>query len=264
METPQSFQPLDRRKVYEQVAEQLLAQIGARHLVSGDPLPSERELTESFGVGRSSIREALRMLESQGVITSANGGTFVVAEAANPLNSSLQLVFALHGDTSVHDLFELRRIIDCEAAAIAAERHTPEHVAALDAATDEMAAALAAERRTDEQLAALDEAIDEMEQTLEANGRDQRFVDADLRFHLTIAEATGNRLLVYSMQAARDVVRRALEQVVNVPRSPESAIVEHRAVREAIAASNPDWARNAMREHLERVERDAEKGVSNG
>jgi DNA-binding FadR family transcriptional regulator len=237
---PQPFQPLDRRKVYEQVAEQLLGQIGARHLVSGDPLPSERELTETFQVGRSSIREALRMLESQGVITSANGGTFVVAEAANPLNSSLQLVFALHGDTGVHDLFELRRIIDCEAAA------------------------LAATRRTDEQLAAMDAAIDEMEATLAANGRDERFVNADLRFHLTIAEATGNRLIVYSMQAARDVVRRALEQVVNVPRSPESAIVEHRAVREAIAARNADWARNAMREHLERVERDADRGVSNG
>jgi GntR family transcriptional repressor for pyruvate dehydrogenase complex len=240
METPQTFQPLDRRKVYEQVAEQLLGQIGARHLVCGDPLPSERELTETFQVGRSSIREALRMLESQGVITSANGGTFVVADAANPLNSSLQLVFALDGGTGVHDLFELRRIIDCEAAA------------------------LAAGRRTDEQLAAMGEATDEMEQTLAANGRDERFVNADLRFHLTIAEATGNRLIVYSMQAARDVVRRALEQVVHVPRSPESAIVEHRAVREAIAARNSDWARNAMREHLERVERDAEKGVSNG
>jgi DNA-binding FadR family transcriptional regulator len=66
------------------------------------------------------------------------------------------------------------------------------------------------------------------------------------------------------MQAARDVVRTALETVVHVPRSPESAIVEHRAVREAVGARNGDWARNAMREHLERVERDAEKGVANG
>jgi DNA-binding FadR family transcriptional regulator len=66
------------------------------------------------------------------------------------------------------------------------------------------------------------------------------------------------------MQAARDVVRQALEKVVNVPRSPESAIVEHRAVLEAVTARNPDWARNAMRDHLQRVERDAEKGVLNG
>jgi GntR family transcriptional repressor for pyruvate dehydrogenase complex len=240
METPQTFQPLDRRKVYEQVAQQLLGQIGARHLKPGDALPPERELTESFGVGRSSIREALRMLESQGVITAANGGAFVVANAANPLNSSLQLVFALDGETGIHDLFELRRIIDCEAAA------------------------LAALRRSDGQVAQLAAEIAEMETALAANGRDARFVNADLRFHLTIAESTGNRLIVYSMQAARDVVRGALEAVVHVPRSPESAIVEHRAIHEAIANRNPEWARNSMREHLERVERDAAKGVLNG
>ena len=236
METPQSFQPLDRRKVYEQVAQQLLGQIGSRRLRPGDALPPERELTESFGVGRSSIREALRMLESQGVIT-ADGGAFVVAGASNPLNSSLQLVFALDAETGIHDLFELRRIIDCEAAA------------------------LAAQRRGDEHLGLLARAIVEMEESLAANGRDERFVNADLRFHLTIAEATGNRLIVYATEAARDVVRTALEAVVHVPHSPERAIVEHRVVHEAIAAGNQDWARNAMREHLERVERDAETGA---
>ena len=237
MEHSKNFQPLDRRKVYEQVAEQLLAQIGARHLRPGDPLPSERQLTESFGVGRSSIREALRMLESQGVITSVNGGTFAVAHASNPLNSSLQLVFTLDDQTGVHDLFELRRVIDCEAAAIAAVR------------------------RTDEHLAQMALAMDEMVRALPAHG--EAFVLADLRFHLAIAEATGNRLILYAMQAARDVVRRALLSVVTVPQSPESAIVEHRGVYEAIRSGNPDWARNAMREHLERVERDAE-GVVNG
>jgi GntR family transcriptional repressor for pyruvate dehydrogenase complex len=239
METPQTYQPLDRRKVYEQVAEQLLGQIGGRHLVPGDPLPSERELTESFGVGRSSIREALRMLESQGVITSAPGGAFVVADAARPLNSSLQLVFTLDGEAGVHDLFELRRIIDCEAAC------------------------LAAERRDDADLVAMDAALEAMEQAL-TDGSEDAFIAADFRFHLAIAEATGNRLILYSMQAARDVIRTALEAVVHVPRSPESAVVEHRAIREAVGARNGDWARNAMREHLERVERDAEKGVRNG
>ena len=233
----QNFQPLDRRKVYEQVAEQLLAQIGGRRLRPGDALPSERELTESFGVGRSSIREALRMLESQGVITSVNGGTFVVAHASNPLNSSLQLVFALDSETGVHDLFELRRVIDCEAAALAAVRRSDEHLAQMALAMDEMARALPA--------------------------HGEAFVLADLRFHLAIAEATGNRLILYAMQAARDVVRRALLSVVTVPQSPESAVVEHRGVYEAIRSGNPDWARNAMREHLERVERDAE-GVVHG
>jgi GntR family transcriptional repressor for pyruvate dehydrogenase complex len=232
--------PIAKRKTYELVAERLVELIGDRSLQSGDQLPTERELTETFGVGRSSIREALRMLESQGVIRPGNGTAFAVAEASNPLESSLQLVFALDDRTGIHDLYELRRIIDCEAAALAAERRTPEHLVEMEEAIEAMSAALA------------------------SDNRDALFVQADIRFHMAIAEATRNRLILYSMQAAREILRRALLTIVQVPRSPESAVHEHRAVWEAIQVGNPDWARNAMREHLERVERDAEKGVANG
>src|SRR6266550_2159551 len=133
-----SYQPLERRKIYEQIAEQLLEQIRSGRLRPGDALPPERELTESFGVGRSSIREALRMLESQGVIAAVNGGAFLVAGAANPLNSSLRLLFTLDDRAGLHHLFELRRILDSEAAALAAERHGEEHLAEMDAAIDAM------------------------------------------------------------------------------------------------------------------------------
>jgi GntR family transcriptional regulator, transcriptional repressor for pyruvate dehydrogenase complex len=234
-----NYQPVERRKVYEQIAEQLLAQIGGGRLKPGDPLPSERELTESFGVGRSSIREALRMLESQGVISS-NGGSFAVADVANPLNSSLRLLFALDERAGMHDLFELRRILDSEAAALAAERRRDDHLEEMDAA-----------------IAAMDSALSD-------SGRGDRFIDADLRFHLAVAEATGNRLLLYSMQAVRDVVRRALMTVFLIPRSPERAVVEHRAIRAAIAAGDAGLARREMLAHLARVEADVQRGVRNG
>jgi GntR family transcriptional repressor for pyruvate dehydrogenase complex len=234
-----SYQPLERRKVYAQIAEQLLAQIGSGRLRPGDPLPPERELTQSFGVGRSSIREALRMLESQGVI-SANGGSFMVADVANPLNSSIRLLFALDERTGIHDLFELRRILDCEAAALAAQRHLAEHVREMD------------------------DAIADMDVSLGADGGSDRFIDADLRFHLAVAEATGNRLLVHSMQAVRDVVRRALMTVFVIPRSPERAVVEHRGIRAAIVAGDAPRARQEMFDHLLRVETDVEKGVAGG
>jgi GntR family transcriptional repressor for pyruvate dehydrogenase complex len=235
-----SYQPVERRKVYEQIAEQLLAQIGSGHLKPGDPLPPERELTEGFGVGRSSIREALRMLESQGVITAENGGAFVVAGAANPLNSSLRLVFTLDERAGTHDLFELRRILECEAAALAAERRANEHL-------EEMDAAMAA-----------------MDADLEAGGRGDAFIEGDLRFHLAIAEATGNRLVLHSLQAVRDVVRRGLLTAIQIPTSAESAVVEHRRIREAIAAGDPERAREEMRAHLGRVESDVEKGAAHG
>jgi GntR family transcriptional repressor for pyruvate dehydrogenase complex len=237
---PMSYQPLERRKVYEQIAEQLLGQIGARRLKPGDSLPPERELTESFGVGRSSIREALRMLESQGVITSVSGGAFIVSDPATPLNSSLRLVFSLDERAGLDHLFELRRILECEAAALAAERRSEAHLEEMDAAVAEMDASLG---------------------DLHAA---ERYIDADLRFHLAVAEATGNRLVLHSMQAVRDVVRRALLTIVMIPGSPESAVVEHRAIRAAIAAGDPGSAREEMRAHLARVQADVEKGAGNG
>jgi GntR family transcriptional regulator, transcriptional repressor for pyruvate dehydrogenase complex len=239
VETPASYQPVARRKVYEQVAEQLLGQIGARRLKPGDVLPPERELTESFGVGRSSIREALRMLESQGVISAVSGGSFVVSDAASPLNSSLRLMVTLDDRSGIHHLFELRRILEVEAAALAAARHNAAHLEEMDAAIEEMAASL-----------------------IDHGG--SRFIDADLRFHLAVAEATGNRLVLHSMQAVRDVVRRALMTVFVIPHSPESAVVEHRAIRAAIASGDPARARQEMTDHLVRVEADVEKGVSSG
>ena len=235
-----SYQPLDRRKVYVQIAEQLLGQIGSRRLKPGDVLPPERELTQTFSVGRSSIREALRMLESQGVIAPANGGAFVVADAPNPLESSLRLLFALDEDAGMHDLFELRQILECEAAALAAERHGEEHLREMAEATAEMAASLAA-----------------------TDGAD-RFIDADLRFHLALADATGNRLVTHSMHAVRDVLRRALSTVYHVPQSPESAVVEHNAIRAAVAAGDAAKARDEMRFHLRRVESDVQKGALHG
>jgi GntR family transcriptional regulator, transcriptional repressor for pyruvate dehydrogenase complex len=240
MRSATSYQPVERRKVYAQIAEQLIGQIGSRRLKPGDVLPPERELTQTFQVGRSSIREALRMLESQGVIAPANGGAFVVAGAANPLESSLRLLFALDEGAGMHDLFELRRILECEAAALAAERHDEDDLAEMDAAIAEMAGSLT------------------------PSGDADRFIEADLRFHLGVAAATGNRLVVHTMQAVRDVLRRALTTVYHLPQSPESAVVEHRALRGAIAAGDAERAREEMRLHLARVESDVQKGVLHG
>lgn len=231
--------PIARRKTYELVAEQLVSLIGARSLQPGDQVPTERELTASFRVGRSSVREALRMLESQGVIRSLNGGAFVVADAAYPLNSSLRLLLTLDESTRLHDVIELRSILECEAVALAAERHGPEH------------------------LERMDEAIEEMAKGLEEPEGDA-FIDADLRFHLAVAEATGNRVLLHSMHAVRDVIRRMLMTVFNLPGSAARAVEEHRSIRAAIADSDPARAREEMRAHLARVEVDVKKGGGGG
>src|SRR5689334_11256404 len=137
--THPAFAPVARRRTYELVAERLLDMIAAEGLAPGTALPTERELAAAFPVGRSSVREALRMLESQGVIAAASGSSFVVADAARPLRRSLHVVVSLRKAPPLQELFELRRIVECEAAALAAERHGASHLERMDAAMQEMA-----------------------------------------------------------------------------------------------------------------------------
>lgn len=229
-ETTQPYQPVTRRKVYQLIAEQLTAQIGSRALQPGDVLPPERELTQLYRAGRSSVREALRMLESRGLIRPVGNGSFAVADFRSPLNHSFRLLLSLD-EATMRDIYEVRRVLECEAAA------------------------LAAVRRGDADLARMTAAIEDMEAGLTAPNGD-RYIDADLRFHLAIAEATGNRLLLHNMHALRDVIRRALTSIFQIPSSARSSLDKHRSIREAIAAQDPDRARSEMRTHLERVERD--------
>jgi GntR family transcriptional regulator, transcriptional repressor for pyruvate dehydrogenase complex len=234
-----SFQPIERQKIYELIADQLLRRISERQLHPGDPLPTERELTQAFRAGRSSVREALRMLESKGVIENRGNGTFVVAGYANPLNTSVQLLLSLDQATML-DVYELRRILECEAAGLAAQRHTDSHLGLMDAAIDEMAAALAS---------------DDLD-------RGSRYIDGDLRFHLAIAEATRNGVILHTMDALRGVIRRALMSIFLIPQSPERSFEQHRSIRSAIAARDAVAAREAMRAHLVRVESDVHNALT--
>jgi GntR family transcriptional regulator, transcriptional repressor for pyruvate dehydrogenase complex len=220
------YEPIERRKVYEQVAERLLAEIADRRLRPGDHLPPERSLAESYRVGRSSVREALRMLESRGLIRSVGHGAFQVADYANPLNQSLGLLLSLR-DGDLLELYEVRRIMEVEAAGLAATRRGKGDLERMRTALDEMALGL--------------------------SSRD-RYIAADVDFHLAIARATGNRMASHMMDAVRDVMRRALSSIYSIPGSPERSADQHRQIFEAIAAGRPDEARDRMRDHLLRVE----------
>jgi GntR family transcriptional regulator, transcriptional repressor for pyruvate dehydrogenase complex len=208
------------------VAEHLLALIGERQLRPGDAVPTERELTERYRVGRSSVREALRVLESNGVIASARGG-FVVAEASRPFNKSLQLLLTLE-EANLRELFELRRILEVETAGLAATRRRRTH------------------------LAQLATAIDEMEHGLD---NEDRYIAADVQFHLVLAEASGNRFVQHIMLAIRELLRRALSAIYRIPESAAQSIDDHRKIVAAVDSGDPAAASAAMRAHLDSVER---------
>jgi GntR family transcriptional repressor for pyruvate dehydrogenase complex len=83
-----------------------------------------------------------------------------------------------------------------------------------------------------------------------------RYIDADLRFHLAVAAATGNRIALRMMHALRDLLQRALASIYHIPGSPERSITQHREILAAIASGDAEAARQRMRDHLLRVERD--------
>jgi GntR family transcriptional repressor for pyruvate dehydrogenase complex len=225
--------PIERKKAYELVAERLLADIRAGRLGAGDQVPAERELTKAYGVGRSSVREALRMLESQGLIEGRGSGVFSVAERPNPLNSSLNLLLTLE-QSNLRELFEVRRILEGEFAA------------------------LAAERRGERDLGRMLTAVQEMKESLDS---EERYIDADLRFHLAVADATKNRCATHLMHAIRGLLQQALASIYRIPGSAQASIDQHREIVDAITAGDADDARARMLEHLSRVEREAEVGL---
>jgi GntR family transcriptional repressor for pyruvate dehydrogenase complex len=224
-------EPIDRRRTSDVVAGRLLELVTSQTLVAGDPFPVEREIATAYTVGRSTVREALRILESQGVITGTAGGSFTVSEAGRPLHRSLRLVMALDGEPSIADLFELRRILDCAAAELAAHRRQPQDLGQMQGAIDAMAS------------------------SLEDNDA-QRFIDSDLRFHIAMADATRNSLVSHTLDAIRNVLRDALLEIFRIPDSAERAIQEHRAILAAIESGDGTEARIAARIHLDRVEAD--------
>jgi GntR family transcriptional regulator, transcriptional repressor for pyruvate dehydrogenase complex len=218
--------PIARQKTYELVEERLLALISGGRLQPGDAMPAERELAQLYSVGRSSIREALRMLESKGVIRSSGNGSFSVAEFGNALDHSLSFLVSVD-QADVNELFEIRRTVEGEAAALAAVRHVEADAARMAHEIEAMAAARASE---------------------------QGFITADMRFHIALAQASRNRLLVHLTQAIRAQVQQALLACFHVEGLPEHAIETHRVILDAVTRREPEEARRRMHEHVARVQ----------
>jgi DNA-binding FadR family transcriptional regulator len=216
--------PMKSKRLGEQIAEQLAASIAAGEYAIGSRLPAEREFAESFKVGRPTVREALLILERDGLVEIKTGsGVYVVslqAKRARALESSISML----------ELIEARCMFEGESAALAAKLATREQIESIRHA-----------------LAAMME-----EDRLNIPGE-----LADREFHVQIARATQNAAIVYVIEALWDArsgsaqVAQSLTQVRAAGIKPR--IDEHTAVFDAIEAREPERARAAMRAHLMRV-----------
>lgn len=208
-------------KLYRGIVEAIVADIAAGVFPVGTRLPAERDLTERFGVSRPTIREAMIALEMQGLVEARKGsGVFVLA--ASTANHVEEL------DIGAFEITEARRLLEGEVAAVAATE--------IDEA----------------QLSVLRGLLAEMEQEDTAAAE-----EADRRFHIAIAEATGNAVIIsavadfWDMRFRSPLAREVLLKAGSL--GTESRMAEHGRILRALEARSPVDARNAMRDHLSRV-----------
>ena len=231
------LQPIPRTNLTEEIVKRLVNLILEEGLKPGDKLPSERELIGLYSVGRSSLREAVKILSAIGVVTVSVGEGMFVGRGDLSLITQPLTLGLLIGDQSRNELIETRRLIEVELAGLAAELATAEEREAIRNCLEAM--------RT-------------------SQDRPERYSRADLEFHLAIAKAGHNQLLYNLLHTLRHILQALITTVVvdyDANHMPQSFKV-HVPIDSAIRARDPKAARRAMAAHLDRLEERLSAAVS--
>ncbi len=221
------------KKTYEIVAEKIQDLIQEDGLQPGDKLDSVEKLAKKFQVGRSAVREALSALRAMGIVEMRQGdGTFI--QAVRPANRTGPSPLTLqHDKDELLEFLEVRKLIESGTAA------------------------LAADKRTDKQLNTMREALQDMKKAI---GNEDVGQQADVKFHLAIAEATQNSMLIHLIHQVSDTLKNTMKETRSLwiygdQSTVERLYQEHLAIYQAIEEQNADLAQQLMLSHLMKVEK---------
>jgi GntR family transcriptional regulator, transcriptional repressor for pyruvate dehydrogenase complex len=221
------YRAVKASRLFEQIVQQVEESILSGQLKPGDQLPAERELAQRFGVSRTAVREAVKTLREKGLVEAYSGrGTFVTDGTSHAIRQSLDLMVRINQQDGLVHLAELRQVLEPEIAARAAVR-------------------------IDEQLLqTMHEAVAAMDRNL--NDPDG-YVEADLDFHLALAEAVGNPLILSLLDSIVGLLRAQRSRIFKVEGGPERGQFHHKRILAAIEKRDAEKAREAMRAHLNQV-----------
>jgi GntR family transcriptional repressor for pyruvate dehydrogenase complex len=225
---------LTKRNHYEEITEQIKRLIVDGKLKVGDKLPSTKEMSEQFGVGRSTTREALSALKAMGLIEIRQGGGCRVISRNVPSAVELPELDSLRMNrATLLELLEARQSLEVSNAAIAAEK------------------------RTDADLAAMASLVEEMKLSI---GEDLEGERTDLLFHLTLAKATHNTIMVRLFESIMNQVEMAIREIRRVEIYANRSVAqqlyqEHLAIFDAVSIRDSNLAGQRMKLHLKHVER---------
>jgi GntR family transcriptional repressor for pyruvate dehydrogenase complex len=228
------FSRIEHSRTADEVVGQIEALILEGVLRAGDRLPGERELSRQFEVSRPILRDALKALETRGLLTTRHGGGTHVSDLIGEVFSKPVMdLFSTHRKAAA-DYLEYRREIEGVAADYAARRATPDDIALLDAI-----------------MARMDEA--------HRSGDFDDEAEVDVEFHHAVGECAHNIILLHTLRSCyrllSDGVFRHRLLVFTLPGVREELLAQHRAIHAAVKAGDPATARKAAMDHISYVER---------
>ena len=223
-------------RLYEQIVQQVEESIRKGQLRPGDQLPAERDLAQSFGVSRTAVREAVKTLREKGLVEAYSGrGTFVTDGTSHAIRQSLDLMIRVSQQEGSTHLAGLRQVLEPEIAAFAA-------------------------LRIEEQLlSTMREAVAVMDRSLHDP---EAYIEADLDFHLALAEAVENPLILSLLDSIVGLLREQRSRIFAVDGGPERGQFHHKQILQAVERHDRDADREAMRAHLEQVREDSSSSAA--
>lgn len=217
---------LNRTSVPGSVFEQLLSYIVGGEWKEGHRIPPERELCSQLGVARPSLREALKALEIVGLLESRVGAGTFVRGRSEFFSQPLLWAIASSSRTDVHEVVESRLVLEVEIAGFAAQRATAEN------------------------LKEISDAINNLKVGIKKAGK---VLEADLRFHLALANAAHNHVLLNAVLMIRNLMQQWMLVTLRTPGTSERVLEQHTSIFEAVQARDSAMARDRMRSHLEEM-----------
>jgi len=226
------YKAVQSLRLYEQIVQQIEDSIQKGALKAGDQLPAERELAQRFGVSRTAVREAVKALHEKGLVEAYSGrGTFITNGTSQAIRQSFDLMIKFGQSDGSAYLAEMRAILEPEIAALAASRAEEAH------------------------LSVMREAVAVMDRSMQDPNA---FIEADLDFHLSLAEAAANPLILSVTDSIVGLLREQRMRIFLAAGGPERGQVHHKRILDAVELRDPERAREAMRAHLQQIREDSQ------
>ncbi len=218
------------KKLHEQLAEQLARDIISGRLPTGEPIPPEPNLVETYGVSKTVVRETLQLLASAGLLHIQHGKRTIVTPVSEwyILSPLVQHAYRAEGlaGVMIEDLYEVRLVLEPQAARWTSERASDEHV---------------------QEIASL---VESMERSIEQQD-DAEFLGYDREFHAAIiGTGASNRVLHAILKTIHSLLSTSWMLTTLTAGQRRTVVDQHRAIADAIAARDADAAEKAMRDHL--------------